>query len=264
MVAEDDALSNEKEIDKLVALISLSFKKIYKPTNNNLRTLSNTNRVNQDNTPRTNRVTRHDNQRAVNVVGSRETIAYHKEKMLLCKQKEAGIQLSIKQVDWRDDTNNEPEYQELEAHYSRAAEANRGVKERVEAKLYGVRTKVTWTGGQGLLGMRLCLSCLTSQSMISIGSSTKLSLSSSRNSFIGITRDSSDKHFFKLEIWEDLEWSNVSWIKLPSLSESDDTFTSLQALSNLHYLFSGFMDYFWSCELNISNFGPADSWKVDS
>ncbi|GKE69107.1 hypothetical protein Tco_1527179 [Tanacetum coccineum] len=26
-----------------------------------------------------------------------------------------------------------------------------------------------------------------------------------------------------------------------------DTFTSLQALSNLHYLFSGFMDYLWSC-----------------
>ncbi|GKF65932.1 hypothetical protein Tco_0192449 [Tanacetum coccineum] len=42
MVAEDDALSKENEIDKLMALISLSFKKIYKPTNNNLRTSSNT------------------------------------------------------------------------------------------------------------------------------------------------------------------------------------------------------------------------------
>nr|GEZ36416.1 retrovirus-related Pol polyprotein from transposon TNT 1-94 [Tanacetum cinerariifolium] len=31
----------------------------------------------------------------------------------------------------------------------------------------------------------------------------------------------------------------------------------LQALSNLHYLFGGFMDYLWSRELNISNFGPA-------
>ncbi|GJV50033.1 hypothetical protein Tco_1440245, partial [Tanacetum coccineum] len=38
MVAEDDALSKEKEIDKLMDLISLSFKKIYKPTNNNIRT----------------------------------------------------------------------------------------------------------------------------------------------------------------------------------------------------------------------------------
>ncbi|GKC14656.1 integrase, catalytic region, zinc finger, CCHC-type containing protein [Tanacetum coccineum] len=42
MVAEDDALSKEKEIDKLMALISLSFKKIYKPINNNLRTSPNT------------------------------------------------------------------------------------------------------------------------------------------------------------------------------------------------------------------------------
>ncbi|GKC38187.1 hypothetical protein Tco_1050571 [Tanacetum coccineum] len=45
MVAEDDALSKEKEIDKLMALIYLSFKKIYKPTNNNLRTSSNTSRI---------------------------------------------------------------------------------------------------------------------------------------------------------------------------------------------------------------------------
>ncbi|GJX23932.1 hypothetical protein Tco_0228377 [Tanacetum coccineum] len=36
MVANDDEMSKEKEIDKHMALISLSFKKIYKPTNNNL------------------------------------------------------------------------------------------------------------------------------------------------------------------------------------------------------------------------------------
>nr|GEV18259.1 hypothetical protein [Tanacetum cinerariifolium] len=42
MVTEDDALSKDKEIDKLMALISLSFKRIYKPTNNNLKTSSNT------------------------------------------------------------------------------------------------------------------------------------------------------------------------------------------------------------------------------
>ncbi|GJS65779.1 DEAD-box ATP-dependent RNA helicase 42 [Tanacetum coccineum] len=65
MVAEDDEMSKDKEIDKLMALISLSFKKIYKPTNNNLRTSSNTSRENQDNTPRINRGTRYDNQRAV-------------------------------------------------------------------------------------------------------------------------------------------------------------------------------------------------------
>nr|GFC61187.1 hypothetical protein [Tanacetum cinerariifolium] len=64
MVAEDDKTSKDTEIDKLMDLISLSFKKIYKPTNNNLRTSSNT-----------------------------------------------------KQADWRDDTDDELEDQELEAHY---------------------------------------------------------------------------------------------------------------------------------------------------
>ncbi|GJS93357.1 hypothetical protein Tco_0800325 [Tanacetum coccineum] len=59
--------------------------------------------------------------------------------------------------------------------------------------------------------------------------------------------------------FKDFERSNVPRIKLSSFSESDDTFTSLQALSNLHYLFSSFMDYFWSRKLNISNFGPANS-----
>ncbi|GJS84807.1 hypothetical protein Tco_0751348 [Tanacetum coccineum] len=40
------------------------------------------------------------------------------------------------------------------------------------------------------------------RSIISTGSSTKLSLSSSQSSFIGMTRDSSDKHFFRLEMWK--------------------------------------------------------------
>ncbi|GKC28183.1 hypothetical protein Tco_1035477 [Tanacetum coccineum] len=74
MVAEDDEMSKEKKIDKLMALISLSFKKIYKHTNNNLRTSSNTSRVDQDNTPRINRGTRYDNQRAFNVAGARENV----------------------------------------------------------------------------------------------------------------------------------------------------------------------------------------------
>nr|GEX15158.1 integrase, catalytic region, zinc finger, CCHC-type, peptidase aspartic, catalytic [Tanacetum cinerariifolium] len=151
MVAEDDELSKDKEIDKLMALISLSFNKIYKPTNNNLRTSSNTSRANQDNSPRINRGTGYDNQRIGNVAGARETVgttvvqksriqcynckefghvvrechkpkrakdaAYHKEKMLLCKQEEAGFQLNAEQADWRDDTDDEYEDQELEAHY---------------------------------------------------------------------------------------------------------------------------------------------------
>ncbi|GJV61937.1 hypothetical protein Tco_1468037 [Tanacetum coccineum] len=151
MVTEDDEMSKENEIDKLMALISLSFKKIYKPTNNKLRTSSNTSRANQDNTPRINRGTGYDNQRTVNVDGARENVgtqvvhqsgypcynckeyrhvtrecqklkrakdaAYHKEKMLLCKQEEAGFQMNAEQVDWKDDTDDEPKDQELEAHY---------------------------------------------------------------------------------------------------------------------------------------------------
>nr|GFC40657.1 hypothetical protein [Tanacetum cinerariifolium] len=92
---DDDETSKDKEIDKLMALISLSFKKIYKPTNNNLRTSSNTSRK-----PK----------RA-------KDAAYHREKMLLCKQKEAGIQLNAEQADWKDDTDDESDDQELEAHY---------------------------------------------------------------------------------------------------------------------------------------------------
>nr|GEU49091.1 retrovirus-related Pol polyprotein from transposon TNT 1-94 [Tanacetum cinerariifolium] len=74
MVAEDDEMSKDKDIDKLMDLISLSFKKIYKPTNNNLRTSSNTSRANQDNSLRINRGTGYENQRIGNVAGARETI----------------------------------------------------------------------------------------------------------------------------------------------------------------------------------------------
>nr|GEU96285.1 integrase, catalytic region, zinc finger, CCHC-type, peptidase aspartic, catalytic [Tanacetum cinerariifolium] len=97
MVADDDETSKDNEIDKLTALISLSFKKIYKPTNNNLRTSSNTSRANQDNSPRINRNVGYENQRIGNVAGARET---------------------VEQADWRDDTDDdELEDQELEAHY---------------------------------------------------------------------------------------------------------------------------------------------------
>ncbi|GJT44132.1 hypothetical protein Tco_0952847 [Tanacetum coccineum] len=37
--------------------------------------------------------------------------------MLLCKQEEAGVQLNAEQADWKDDTDDESEDQELEAHY---------------------------------------------------------------------------------------------------------------------------------------------------
>ncbi|GJW99350.1 hypothetical protein Tco_0183264 [Tanacetum coccineum] len=62
-----------------MALISLSFKKIFKPTNNNLQTSLNTSRANQDNSPRINRGTGYDNKRAVNVDGDREKKNEHPE-----------------------------------------------------------------------------------------------------------------------------------------------------------------------------------------
>nr|GFB35804.1 hypothetical protein [Tanacetum cinerariifolium] len=74
MVAENDEMLKDKEIDKLMALISLSFNKIYKPINNNLQTSSNTSRANQDNSLRINRGIGYDNQRIGNVVGARETV----------------------------------------------------------------------------------------------------------------------------------------------------------------------------------------------
>nr|GEY99075.1 hypothetical protein [Tanacetum cinerariifolium] len=115
MAAEDDEMSKDKEIDKPMALISLSFKKIYKPTNNNLRTSSNTNRANQDNFQGLTEAL------GIKIKGLNpkraKDAAYHKEKMLLCKQKDVGIQLNAEQADWRDDTDNESKDQELEAHY---------------------------------------------------------------------------------------------------------------------------------------------------
>nr|GEW65328.1 hypothetical protein [Tanacetum cinerariifolium] len=93
---DDDETSKDKEIDKLIALISLSFKKIYKPTNNNLRTSSNTSHANQDNSPRINRNDGYESQRSGNVAEARET---------------------VEQADWKDDTDDESDDQELEAHY---------------------------------------------------------------------------------------------------------------------------------------------------
>nr|GEX10039.1 retrovirus-related Pol polyprotein from transposon TNT 1-94 [Tanacetum cinerariifolium] len=88
MVVEDDETSKDKEIDKLMALISLSFKKIYKPTNNNLQTSSNTSRANQDNSPRINKSTGHVARECQKPKRAKDA-AYHREKMLLYQELEA-------------------------------------------------------------------------------------------------------------------------------------------------------------------------------
>nr|GEU59793.1 copia protein [Tanacetum cinerariifolium] len=116
-------------------------------------------RANQDNSLRINKSAGYENQRIGNVAGVRETVgssvvqksgiqcynrkefghvvrewqkpkkakdaAYHREKMLLCKQEEAGIQLNAEQFDWKDDTDDDKlKDQELEAHYIEEIDQN--------------------------------------------------------------------------------------------------------------------------------------------
>nr|GFD24646.1 hypothetical protein [Tanacetum cinerariifolium] len=145
----------DKDMQKNLALIAKYFKKIYKPTNNNLRTSSNSKKKNVDTTPRyknDNHSGQFGTQRIVNVAGTREKVgspvvqksgiqccnckeyrhfakecenpkrvkdsAYHKEKMLLCKQVEQGVPLQAEQYDWLADTDDKVDEQELEVHYS--------------------------------------------------------------------------------------------------------------------------------------------------
>ncbi|GKC74721.1 integrase, catalytic region, zinc finger, CCHC-type containing protein [Tanacetum coccineum] len=125
-----------KYMHKNLALIAKYIKTIYKPTNNNLRTSSNTKNKIVDTSPRSrnDRQTRQfRNQRTMTVARARETVgnqvvqqtgiqcfnckeyghfakecrklkrgkyyAYHKEKIMLCKQEEKGVLLSAEQGD---------------------------------------------------------------------------------------------------------------------------------------------------------------------
>nr|GFB23928.1 hypothetical protein [Tanacetum cinerariifolium] len=57
------------------------------------------------------------------------------EKMLLCKQEEAKIQLNADQADWRDDTDDdELEDQKLEAHYITHPEQSNSVHDTYPIK----------------------------------------------------------------------------------------------------------------------------------
>nr|GEW67155.1 retrovirus-related Pol polyprotein from transposon TNT 1-94 [Tanacetum cinerariifolium] len=93
----------DKDMQNNLALIPKYFKKIYKPTKNNLRTSSNSRNKNVHTTLRfknDNRSGQFGNQRMVNVAKARKNecrkpkrvkdSAYHKEKMLMCKQAEQG------------------------------------------------------------------------------------------------------------------------------------------------------------------------------
>nr|GEZ00472.1 hypothetical protein [Tanacetum cinerariifolium] len=101
---DPEQAQRDKDMQKNLALIAKYFKKIYKPTNNNLRPSLNSKNKNVDTTPR----------KPKRVKDS----MYHKEKMWLCKQAEQGVSLQAEQYDWLADTDEEVDEQELEAHYS--------------------------------------------------------------------------------------------------------------------------------------------------
>nr|GEV61111.1 reverse transcriptase domain-containing protein [Tanacetum cinerariifolium] len=123
----------DKDMRKYLALIAKYFKKIYKPTNNNLRTSSNSKNKSVDMTPREKVGSTVVQKSGIQCFSCKEyghfakecrkpkrvkDSAYHKEKMLLCKQAEQGVPLQAEQYDWLADTDEEVDEQELEAHYS--------------------------------------------------------------------------------------------------------------------------------------------------
>ncbi|GJR44044.1 hypothetical protein Tco_1312147 [Tanacetum coccineum] len=113
MVIEDDEMSKEKEIDKLMALISLSINRGTRIQCYNFKEYRHLSRECQK--PK-----------------RPKDAAYHKEKMLLCKQEQAGIQLNDEQADWKDDTDDESDDQELEAHYMYMAQIQEVTPDAVE------------------------------------------------------------------------------------------------------------------------------------
>ncbi|GKA60916.1 retrovirus-related pol polyprotein from transposon TNT 1-94 [Tanacetum coccineum] len=130
--SDPEQAQKDKDMQKNLALIAKYFKKLYKPTTTHLRTSSNTKTRMME---------------LLQCVSSSATIkgggiqcfnckefghyakecrkpkrvkdsTYHKEKMLMCKQAEKGVQLQAEQSDWLADTDEEIDEQELEAHYS--------------------------------------------------------------------------------------------------------------------------------------------------
>ncbi|GJU33257.1 retrovirus-related pol polyprotein from transposon TNT 1-94 [Tanacetum coccineum] len=133
-VSEEDSdpeqAQRDKEMQKNLALLAKYFKKLYKPTNNNLRTSSNSRNKTEDTTPSSSQVVQQTGIQCFNCKGyghyAKECrkpkrvkdYAYHKEKMMMCKQAEQGVPLQAEQADWLEDTDEEIDEQELEAHYS--------------------------------------------------------------------------------------------------------------------------------------------------
>nr|GEW57551.1 hypothetical protein [Tanacetum cinerariifolium] len=136
-VSEEDSdpeqAQRDTDMQKNLVLIAKYFKKIYKPTNNNLRTTSNSRNKNVDTTPREKVGSLLVQQSGIQCFNCNEYGHFakecrkpkrvkdstnHKEKMLLCKQAEQGVLLQAEQYDWLANTDEEVDEQELEAHYS--------------------------------------------------------------------------------------------------------------------------------------------------
>nr|GEW51088.1 hypothetical protein [Tanacetum cinerariifolium] len=152
---DPEQAQRDKDMQKNLALIAKYFKRIYKHTNNNLRTSSNSRNKNVNTTlwyRNDNQFGQFGNQRTINVARAKENLgnlvvkqseiqcfnckefghfakecrkpkkvkdfASHKEKMLLCKQAEKVVPLQAEQYDWLPDMDEEIDEQELEAHYS--------------------------------------------------------------------------------------------------------------------------------------------------
>ncbi|GJW90299.1 gag-pol polyprotein [Tanacetum coccineum] len=97
MVAEDDALSKEKDIDKRVVNVARARENV------GTQVVQNSG-IQCYNCKEYGHVSRE-----CQKPKWAKDAAYHKEKMLLCKQEEAQIQLSAEQANWRDDTDDEHE-----------------------------------------------------------------------------------------------------------------------------------------------------------
>ncbi|GJW71298.1 retrovirus-related pol polyprotein from transposon TNT 1-94 [Tanacetum coccineum] len=145
--SDPEQAQKDKDVQKNLALIAKYFKKLYKPTNNNLRTSLNTRNKNVDTTPRDIIGGQVVQQSGIQCFNCKEfghfakecrktkrvkDSTYHKEKMLLCKQAEKGVQLQAEQSDWLADTNEAIDEQELEAHYSYMAKIQENDQNDVE------------------------------------------------------------------------------------------------------------------------------------
>nr|GEX05345.1 hypothetical protein [Tanacetum cinerariifolium] len=115
---DPEQAQRDTDMQKNLALIAKYFKKIYKLTNNNIRTSSNFRNRNVDNTLRyknENPFGQFGSQRTVNVVGAWENVGSP-------VVQQSGIQCynckEFEQSDWLADTDEEIDEQELKAHYS--------------------------------------------------------------------------------------------------------------------------------------------------